>query len=406
MPPARRTPKNQRAKPRGRKRQPEQTDGPIYLDNFDLLAHANAKIPALQSLPRERQGRSASPRRSARHADSNVDRKQRTRAADRTREPPPLPRPTVRSGFMGVNEKNRKDGPDAREHGLEDVTTSWWRRIIWDGLTDRPIIDQCGRVIAVLRRRVDNNIAHDAATRLDNARSALNPQKAGRRGRILCCNCRGPVLTMGMRYVVLFDVFSSSYSHVAVTKDSSVAGIITTLLAVACFVHIAEAGSATFKEYNPNVWQLYTTIAEVLMNNVGLAWNFAGSVFAAATFNLGPRTVTYPHYDGRNLLWGWCVVTALGWFDYKRGGHLILWDLRLVVEFPPGSSILIPSGLIRHSNVKIGREEKRFSLPNSPVLTDASAEAEIRGDRAAEEARWEAANCRSQEGIDSYRRWP
>ncbi|KAJ7021148.1 hypothetical protein C8F04DRAFT_973180 [Mycena alexandri] len=153
------------------------------------------------------------------------------------------------------------------------------------------------------------------------------------------------------------------------------------------------------------------------MNNVGLAWNFAGSVFAAATFNLGPRTVTYPHYDGRNLLWGWCVVTALGWFDYKRGGHLILWDLRLVVEFPPGSSILIPSGLIRHSNVKIGREEKRFSFTQfsgaglfrwvyNGLQTDASAEAEIRGDRAAEEARWEAANCRSQEGIDSYRRWP
>ncbi|KAJ7151900.1 hypothetical protein C8R43DRAFT_886530 [Mycena crocata] len=90
--------------------------------------------------------------------------------------------------------------------------------------------------------------------------------------------------------------------------------------------------------------------------------NFAGSVFAACTFNFGPRTITAPHLDFANLAWGWCAITALGWFDADLGGHLILWDLRLVIRFPPGATILLPSALIRHSNVPIRAHEHRQSF--------------------------------------------
>jgi hypothetical protein len=98
--------------------------------------------------------------------------------------------------------------------------------------------------------------------------------------------------------------------------------------------------------------------------NPSLKRNFATgvSVFAAATFNFGPRTVTFPHLDFANLAWGWCAITALGDFDPDKGGHLILWDLKLIIRFPPGSTILIPSALIRHSNTSIQPHEKRFSF--------------------------------------------
>jgi hypothetical protein len=52
----------------------------------------------------------------------------------------------------------------------------------------------------------------------------------------------------------------------------------------------------------------------------------------------------------------------LGKFDPCRGGHLILWDLKLVIEFPPGSTILIPSATLRHSNVAIQPGETRYSF--------------------------------------------
>ena len=41
---------------------------------------------------------------------------------------------------------------------------------------------------------------------------------------------------------------------------------------------------------------------------------------------------------------------------------MVLWDLKLVIEFPPGSTILIPSATLRHSNVAIQPGEKRFSF--------------------------------------------
>jgi len=44
------------------------------------------------------------------------------------------------------------------------------------------------------------------------------------------------------------------------------------------------------------------------------------------------------------------------------GGHLGLWDLGIVVEFPPNSTILIPSSLIVHSNTPIQSDKVRYSI--------------------------------------------
>ncbi|KAJ7056523.1 hypothetical protein C8F01DRAFT_1211255 [Mycena amicta] len=88
---------------------------------------------------------------------------------------------------------------------------------------------------------------------------------------------------------------------------------------------------------------------------------FVGSVFAACTWNF-VTTVCAPHVDFGNLAWGWCAITALGRFNPNRGGHLILWDLRLVIRFPPGSTIFIPSALLLHSNSPIQAGETRSSF--------------------------------------------
>jgi len=90
--------------------------------------------------------------------------------------------------------------------------------------------------------------------------------------------------------------------------------------------------------------------------------NFLNSIFACCTFNFGPYACAFDHTDPANLPFGWCTITALGPFDPTRGGHLVLWDLKIVIEFPPGSTILIPSATLRHSNVAIQPGEKRFSF--------------------------------------------
>ncbi|KAJ7021116.1 hypothetical protein C8F04DRAFT_1195797 [Mycena alexandri] len=77
---------------------------------------------------------------------------------------------------------------------------------------------------------------------------------------------------------------------------------------------------------------------------------------------IGFSNFTRLHIDAANLVWGWCCITAFGIFNPDLGGHLILWDLRLVIRFPPGSTIMIPSALLRHSNISIQQGETRYSF--------------------------------------------
>lgn len=84
-------------------------------------------------------------------------------------------------------------------------------------------------------------------------------------------------------------------------------------------------------------------------------------VFGMASCNFR-KAATYPHRDYGNLAWGWCSITALGDFDPDMGGHLVLWESSLVVRFPPGSTILIPSSIITHSNTSINAGGVRHSL--------------------------------------------
>jgi hypothetical protein len=113
---------------------------------------------------------------------------------------------------------------------------------------------------------------------------------------------------------------------------------------------------------------LYTfckrTLEEIEKHDQRLRRPFKDSPFGTMTFNFGPQVCTFPHKDLKNLSWGWCSVTSLGSYDPKKGGHLVLWDLKLAIEFPPHASILIPSAIIEHSNTAIGPTESRMSVTN------------------------------------------
>lgn len=77
---------------------------------------------------------------------------------------------------------------------------------------------------------------------------------------------------------------------------------------------------------------------------------------------MGPQVRCFKHRDVRNVPYGWCAITAMGTFDPKKGGHLVLWEPKLILEFPPGSTLLIPSATITHSNVPISPQETRTSF--------------------------------------------
>ncbi len=121
--------------------------------------------------------------------------------------------------------------------------------------------------------------------------------------------------------------------------------------------------TALLQVFQPELYKLYDqTLTDLCERDPTLRRNFHHNVFACATFNVGPNTMTHKHLDFLNLPYGMCAVTPLGNYDHTRGGHIVLWELRMIIEFPPMCSGLIPSGVISHSNIAIQPGETRHSF--------------------------------------------
>ena len=91
--------------------------------------------------------------------------------------------------------------------------------------------------------------------------------------------------------------------------------------------------------------------------------NFPGySVYPAAAANMGPRSISLEHIDGLNSPVIPCALTAAGKYNPDEGGHIYLWDLKLVIRFPPGSTIIISSSCLRHGNTPIPSYQRRYTF--------------------------------------------
>ncbi|KAJ7199695.1 hypothetical protein GGX14DRAFT_372970 [Mycena pura] len=80
---------------------------------------------------------------------------------------------------------------------------------------------------------------------------------------------------------------------------------------------------------------------------------FPGTVFSMIAFNLGEQSC---------MVMRRCVVTATGDFDATQGGHMVLYDLHLLVKFLPGWMAIFPSGLLNHANTSLQTGETRTSI--------------------------------------------
>jgi hypothetical protein len=101
-----------------------------------------------------------------------------------------------------------------------------------------------------------------------------------------------------------------------------------------------------YRYYSERLEKLFSRLPD--LNRI-----FPRSVYPCAAFNFGKSVCCHKHRDVMNCPFGFCAIVALGDFNPKDGGHLILWEMRLVVEFPHGSTILIPSATVTHSNIPV-----------------------------------------------------
>ncbi|KAF9552465.1 hypothetical protein CPC08DRAFT_646868, partial [Agrocybe pediades] len=93
-----------------------------------------------------------------------------------------------------------------------------------------------------------------------------------------------------------------------------------------------------------------------------LRQNFPRSVFLGCAVNCGPNVWSKEHRDSMNRADGWCAITALGHFDPRLGSHLLLCELKLAIQFPAGSVILIPPATVAHANIPVAEGDERASV--------------------------------------------
>ncbi|KAJ6448987.1 hypothetical protein C8R45DRAFT_1084343 [Mycena sanguinolenta] len=189
-------------------------------------------------------------------------------------------------------------------------------------------------------------------------------------------------------------------------------GFITSRFLVAASSHISQSGISTVLHVGTEARSpVSRRQVRIPGSDAKLEVEFRTKPLRCMYLQFGPRAITCPHLDFANLSWGWCSITALGWFDADLGGHLILWDLKLVIRFPAGSTVFIPSAIIRHSNIPIREHEFRSSFTQYTAGGlfrwmrngfRSNEDFEAQASKAEKAAREAEASTRWEEGMDMF----
>ncbi|KAJ6569172.1 hypothetical protein B0H19DRAFT_850551, partial [Mycena capillaripes] len=224
-----------------------------------------------------------------------------------------------------------------------------------------PLLDSQGHIIAVL---VGQSRHPDYQRGVTNAYSAI--RDTGQQARFpasMCNHRRGlfAAISVGLSY-------GKGQRIPCWLDNKEYTSVAESLLANRAIQRLAGFAEAAFGLWAPRLYSYYREHDNALrVRHSHLRRPFACSVFFAAAFNFGPRVWTFRYHDILNLAFGWCAVQALGKFNPKKGGHLVLWDLKLVIEFPAGALILLPLATIAHSNVPVQEGEERVSFTQFSV---------------------------------------
>ncbi|KAJ7716710.1 hypothetical protein B0H16DRAFT_1338676 [Mycena metata] len=235
---------------------------------------------------------------------------------------------------------------------------SGFKYVEYLGPKTRPVLDAAGRAFTVFAGHADDpNWMCDVH---DPAMAAI--AEAGEKAKVSEARShhrRGnfPPLSAG-------DSYGGGQIHPGALINGVInTAILCSLMSNLAFIRLAGFATGIFANWAPNLFQYYSShMRKFYKKYRHLRRPFLNSIWSACTFNLRLHTCCLGHRDFANLAFGWCAVTALGDYDYRKGGHLILWDCKLILEFPPGCTILIPSAAIFHSNIPIGPNEHRYSF--------------------------------------------
>ncbi|EIM84578.1 uncharacterized protein STEHIDRAFT_132829 [Stereum hirsutum FP-91666 SS1] len=126
---------------------------------------------------------------------------------------------------------------------------------------------------------------------------------------------------------------------------------------------VAGHQDAVFQFYAPKMYDYCRErVASLLDHHDDLDRPFTNSIYTTFTVNMGPSSACTEHVDNLNSAEVMCGVTSAGRYDHTKGGHLVLYDLKVIIEFPSGWTAFLPSATLRHGNTAIQAGETRYAI--------------------------------------------
>ncbi|GJE87348.1 hypothetical protein PsYK624_034310 [Phanerochaete sordida] len=239
---------------------------------------------------------------------------------------------------------------------LEKVLEEGLDLVEWDGITTGVICDDDRNICAVLEgipgpQEAWREVRVEATRAVAEAGGSL--RFGNRRDR------RGPFKTIAVGVS-----YGGGQKRPGILRHSKHnQAVLHRLMTNPAVKRIAGFASSGFAFFAPKMYRDYATKLDALFEHYKeLGYNWNNSIFPAASFNFGPNSASYEHNDHGNRAAGWCSIYCDGSFDPKYGGHLILREFGIVVQFPPGATVLIPSACIRHGNIPVRKGETRWSF--------------------------------------------
>ncbi|KAJ7698010.1 hypothetical protein B0H17DRAFT_1006854 [Mycena rosella] len=264
--------------------------------------------------------------------------------------------PAAHGGYAARVESADEMWGSKKRHPLPELLGLGFQLVRWNGYDSRPIVDVFGRIITVLVGQPhlaswDAEVA--SAYQHISAESAVAAFC-----RDLCKHRRGGFVAQNVGIY-----YGQGAKFPTRLRTGMYEPMLDRLLGNPAVARMATFASAAFALWAPRLHQYYCEHANKLHDHYPhLRRNFPRSVFSCAAFNFGPSVWTVRHRDVLNVPFGWCAVQSGGEFDATQGGHLVLWDLKLMIEFPAGALILLPSATIAHSNIPIAPGQTRISF--------------------------------------------
>lgn len=252
-----------------------------------------------------------------------------------------------------------RDGLMERLLSEEELLQDGWERFPWDGRSTVFFVDPQGRIIVILIGQPQDaewpDVIKHCASRLKQFRE-LGAKIFGHKWRK---HRRG--LFLALPYGVSYGGGQMRPGNLAYGKAAR--RLFRLLLDDRNIQRVAGFQSSALQTFCPKLYNYMRDKLRALYESLpNLEWNFKNSIFPSISFNCGPKTECYPHRDFGNAPHLMCVITALGSFDPKTGGKFLAHDIKKIIEFPPGSSIALPSASMTHSNTAIQPNEERYSI--------------------------------------------